>query len=69
MPTCPKCQAQMEEGFIVDEWNRLFRAVSTWVQGTPENSIMMGVRLKGKKTIKTRTLRCTKCGYLEGYAQ
>jgi hypothetical protein len=28
MPTCPKCQAQMEKGFIVDEWHRLFRAVS-----------------------------------------
>jgi hypothetical protein len=72
--TCPKCNGQMEEGFIVDERHRFYRKVSTWVQGRPERSFMTGVRLSGKRTFETKRMfettafRCTECGYLESYA-
>jgi hypothetical protein len=49
MPTCPKCQAQMEEGFIVDEWHRLFRTVSTWVPGDAGKLHHAGCAAQGQK--------------------
>jgi hypothetical protein len=58
----------MEEGFIVEEWDRFYRKVSTWVQGRPEKSFMTGVRVGGKKMYETTAFRCTGCGYLEIYA-
>jgi len=69
MSICPKCGAPMEEGFIVDAFDRVQRVVSTWVEGAPEKSLWNGVRLRGKRRIGTKTFRCTKCGYLESYAR
>jgi predicted RNA-binding Zn-ribbon protein involved in translation (DUF1610 family) len=69
MSSCPKCGAPMEEGFIVDAFDRVQRVVSTWVEGAPEKSLWNGVRLRGKRRIGTKTFRCTKCGYLESYAR
>jgi hypothetical protein len=69
MPSCPKCGASMEEGFIADAWDRINRGVSAWIEGTPEKSFWFGVRLGAKRRITTSTYRCTKCGYLESYAR
>jgi rubredoxin len=65
--TCPKCQAPMVEGFVIDRSDG-GRAVSTWFEGTPQKSRWTGVKLKGKTPIETATWRCTSCGFLESYA-
>ena len=65
--SCPKCRGAMQEGFVCDH-SYGARLVSIWVEGVPEKSLLSGVKLKGRKTIETRTFRCTRCGFLEGYA-
>ena len=65
---CPKCSGRMQEGFIYDQSDAI-RLVSKWVEGVPEKSVWTGVKLKGRKTIETRTFRCDKCGFLESYAK
>jgi len=65
--TCPKCQSSMTEGFIIDN-KESGRAVSSWLEGTPEKSIWTGVKLKGRKPLDIATWRCGSCAYLESYA-
>jgi hypothetical protein len=69
MLICPKCHSHMEEGFMIDQWDRFYRNASSWVEGTPETSYMNGVRLRGKRMIEAKTFRCVACGYLESYAR
>ena len=65
---CPKCESQMEEGFILDN-SYGARLQSEWVEGEPEVSRWTGVRLKGHEHVPVVTLRCVRCGYLESYAR
>ena len=67
MNTCPKCQARMEEGYVVDSVDAKW-AVSTWVEGAPEKSLWTGLRVKQRRVLNTESWRCTACGYLETYA-
>jgi hypothetical protein len=64
---CPKCNGNMQEGFIYDQAYGA-SLVSRWVQGPPERSLLTGLKLKGRRMIETRTFRCDKCGFLESYA-
>ena len=64
---CPKCQASMSEGFIVDQGNSK-RTVSVWVEGPLQRSFWTGVKLSGKNPIEITTWRCGSCGFLESYA-
>lgn len=66
--TCPKCQASMSEGFVIDQTPG-GRAVSAWLEGAPQKSKWFGVRLGGKKPIEIATWRCGSCGFLESYAK
>jgi hypothetical protein len=66
-PSCPKCQSSMKEGFVIDNTYGS-RAVSTWIEGAPEKSMWVGVKLGGKKQFEIQTWRCPKCGFLENYA-
>lgn len=61
---CPKCQSSMSEGFVVDHTYG-GSDVASWVKGTPERSIWVGLKLGGKETFKITTWRCNRCGYLE----
>jgi hypothetical protein len=65
---CPKCQGEMEEGFIADA---TYGGVLTskWVEGEPEKSFWTGIKTKGKEQIQISTYRCASCGYLESYAK
>ena len=65
--TCPKCQGSMTEGVIVDQ-NESGRQISKWLEGPVEKSMWVGLKLKGKKPIETKTYRCNRCGFLESYA-
>jgi len=74
-PKCPKCQSDMEKGFIADfhhgagvgSWVEGV-AVSSWVEGDPEESFWTGVKLSNRRQMEIRTYRCFGCGYLESYA-
>jgi hypothetical protein len=65
---CPKCAGLMEEGFILDVAQRGY-GQATWVRGPPEPSFWAGLKLKGKTPRPVVALRCSRCGYLESYAQ
>ncbi|HXO40308.1 MAG TPA: PF20097 family protein [Thermoanaerobaculia bacterium] len=66
--TCPRCNGDMEEGFVVDlgAYNTVFP--SQWVQGQPEKSLL-GTKIAGKVRFRIATYRCRRCGYLESYAK
>jgi predicted nucleic-acid-binding Zn-ribbon protein len=65
---CPKCQHELEEGFIADAASGgVF--TSKWVEGAPEKSLWSGIKTKGKRKVVIVTLRCVNCGYLESYAK
>jgi Domain of unknown function (DUF6487) len=67
--TCPKCQASMTEGFVIDSApGHGGRAVSSWLEGAPVKSMWVGIKLGGKKPIEITTWRCGSCGFLESYA-
>ena len=65
---CPKCEGEMQEGFILDE-SHGGHLVSRWVAGKPEASFWMGTKVDGKELRHIQSFRCTNCGYLESYAR
>ena len=65
---CPKCGAQMDEGYIVDHTHGGSRTVSHWVEGPPERSIWMGLKIADRRSFSVATFRCQRCGFLESYA-
>jgi hypothetical protein len=66
-PECPKCEATMERGFVLDLAHGAF-VQSSWIEGEPERSRWTGLKLKGHNRIPVTTFRCPRCGYLESYA-
>jgi hypothetical protein len=64
---CLRCRAPMEAGFVPDNTHAGLQE-QKWSPGEPEPSFWMGMKLKSDSVIPVRTLRCTKCGYLESYA-
>ena len=65
---CPKCGKSMQEGFVLDNTYG-GRMISGWVEGAPEKSIWVGVKMGDKKPIEIAAFRCTGCGYIESYAK
>ena len=64
---CPKCDASMTEGVIIDK-DQGMRNTITWLEGEPVKG-WFGVKLGGRKPLEIRTYRCNRCGYLESYAK
>jgi hypothetical protein len=64
---CPKCDAEMKEGFILDAAHA-GKLVSRWVSGRPEESLWGGTAIKGREQYFIQSFRCGACGYLESYA-
>ncbi len=58
----------MHEGYLLDvtygNRNPVF-----WVEGPPEPSPWVGLKLKGREVRQVETYRCTRCGYLQSYAR
>ncbi len=65
--SCPKCAAEMQEGFILDQ-SLTERLVARWVAGSPDKSFLGNAKTGGKEKHFIQTFRCTKCGFLESYA-
>jgi hypothetical protein len=66
---CPKCNGEMQEGFILDAKHDARFRVSSWVAGKPEKSFWEGTKVDGKEQHHIQSFRCTCCGYLESYAR
>jgi uncharacterized protein with PIN domain len=66
---CPKCSADMAEGFQLDSGHHNSRQVASWVSGKPQKSFWAGISFKGVTRIPIQVHRCTSCGFLESYAR
>jgi hypothetical protein len=58
----------MAEGFILDTGHGGARHVSSWIEGVPQKSLWMGVKIGGRRKLAIKTFRCGRCGFLENYA-
>lgn len=65
---CPKCSAELEEGFILDYTHGAI-VPSNWVEGEPVKSFWTGTKISDKKQLQVKTFRCVRCGFLESYAK
>ena len=65
---CPKCQGEMEQGFVLDNTQGV-QIVSHWSSGQPKKSFWTGTKLSEDKQIPIGTFRCKDCGYLESFAR
>lgn len=65
--TCPKCNRNMAEGFVIDRGHLNSVGNPQWTDGEFVRSFWTGGKI-GTMTIPVRTFRCTACGYLESYA-
>ena len=65
--SCPDCNGEMVEGFILD-MTYGGQLVPRWLEGRAEKSMWTGVKAKGKACRSVETYRCTKCGLLRSYA-
>lgn len=66
---CPRCDGQMQEGFLLDRGDLEMRHPSVWVAGPPEKSLWLGTKIEGRESFQISSYRCTSCGYLESYAR
>jgi len=68
-PTCSKCNAAMEPGFVIDKGDHIgMVSAPEWAEGAPTPSFWTGLNLRGRERHAVTTFRCPKCGYLEAYA-
>jgi len=65
---CPKCQSDMERGFIMDNTYG-GAATAKWIEGAPEKSFWTGIKVRSKDEVEIMTYRCVRCGFLESYAR
>ena len=66
--TCPKCDGRMEPGYILDRSSSVLRQ-SRWVEGEPAPSFWTHLSVQGHPQLPVTTLRCTRCGFLESWAE
>ena len=66
---CPKCQNQMEHGYLLDtQGYNANRTDTLWVQGPVVKQHFPNTDLETKVTKHVVAYRCTNCGFLESYA-
>lgn len=68
--TCPKCQSPMSEGFMLDKAPGHGRAATfaEWMAGPMQFSFFGGVKVRNRRRLPVRAMRCDNCGFLELYA-
>lgn len=67
--SCPKCEGDMQQGFILDMTHR-GRLVSHWRPGVPQRSDWTGTHdAPQDQVIPIGVFRCGSCGFLESYAR
>jgi hypothetical protein len=66
--TCPKCDATMVDGFLVDRRKGPNAELPTWYEGAPSWWWFGALKLGGRARFRVRSRRCRRCGYLESFA-
>jgi len=64
---CGKCGGSQKEGFLLDFVHNS-ATIGHWAEGVPEYWILKILKMKGRRKLPIQSWRCTKCGYLESYA-
>jgi hypothetical protein len=59
----------MSEGYILDITQSGGRSVPKWIEGPPEKSMWVGLKITGRANLDIQTWRCGRCGFLENYAK
>jgi hypothetical protein len=59
----------MSQGFMLNISQAGGRTVATWVEGAPQKSVWVGIKLGKRRKLEIQTWRCGRCGYLESYAR
>ncbi len=67
-PNCPSCRERMEAGFVLDTGHGGSRKEAKWIEGQPEKSFWVGIKIEGKKQFPIQAFRCPRCGMLVNYA-
>lgn len=67
-PSCPVCGKWMEEGYLLEKGDSNASSITKWVEGAPERSRWMGLKLKGRRVLTVKSFRCPKCGLLTSVA-
>ncbi len=65
---CPKCNSLMNEGFILDYRHHNSPGSQQWVEGKVERYWFRALKLRGRRRLPVVTARCSRCGYLESFA-
>ena len=65
---CSRCDAVMEEGFLLEKGDLGVLSAEAWVGGKPVKSMISGLNLKDRAVYTVTSFRCTACGFLESYA-
>ncbi len=68
-PSCAKCGGRMVRGSILNRDSNGAKSLCSWVEGGPEKSVWTGLKTKGVTVLPIASFRCTRCGYLEHYAE
>jgi len=66
--TCPDCNGEMEEGFLLDQTHG-GRVPLSWIAGDVEKSIWTGTKIKGRARWELTAYRCPQCGLVKSYAR
>jgi hypothetical protein len=65
--SCSRCGGSLERGFVLDEGYGK-RSPAKWVEGAPEYWLW-NLKFRGKRQLEISSYRCTRCGFLESFAQ
>lgn len=74
MPTCLRCNGQLEQGFLLDrDGGRGITRQARWVRGELDDSLLGALFQRSavqniEDTLPVVTWRCVDCGRLESFA-
>lgn len=66
---CPKCNGQMEQGFIPDYSHGGTVAVGSWHKGLPKKDFWTRTKAIRWEGIPMAAFRCSACGFIEIYSR
>jgi len=64
---CPKCAAEMMEGYLLDRFDNAAKRQALWIEGEPEESFWAGVETSDRLVYTVQASRWQRCNYLEFY--
>jgi hypothetical protein len=67
VPFCVGCQRRLEGGFLLDQGSN-GNAVTKWVEGAPEKSFWLGLKITGRRSIPVYAWRCPGCAEVRLFA-